>query len=114
MPTLTRRRDPDGPIFPLMDLYLARSFIPSDRQLPRHSQGRRPRDRGRLDRDSARQRRDRGLGMGNQYRDPHARGQLAGHRQGPQRLWQFRAAWEKFSADPARLTDFLEAKRKWL
>jgi hypothetical protein len=27
---------------------------------------------------------------------------------------QFRAAWEKFSADPARLTDFLQAKRKRL
>ena len=27
---------------------------------------------------------------------------------------QFRAAWEKFSADPARLTDFLEAKRRQL
>jgi cytidylate kinase len=24
---------------------------------------------------------------------------------------QFRAAWDKFSADPARLTDFLRAKR---
>ena len=27
---------------------------------------------------------------------------------------QFRAAWEKFSADPARLTEFLQAKRKRL
>ena len=25
---------------------------------------------------------------------------------------QFRAAWEKFSADPASLTEFLQAKRK--
>ena len=25
---------------------------------------------------------------------------------------QFRAAWDKFSADPARLTEFLDAKRK--
>jgi len=27
---------------------------------------------------------------------------------------QFRAAWEKFSADPARLTEFIQAKRKRL
>ena len=27
---------------------------------------------------------------------------------------QFRAAWEKFSSDPARLTEFLQAKRKRL
>jgi hypothetical protein len=27
---------------------------------------------------------------------------------------QFRAAWENFSADPARLTEFIEAKRKRL
>jgi hypothetical protein len=27
---------------------------------------------------------------------------------------QFKAAWEKFSADPARLTEFLEMKRKRL
>jgi len=26
----------------------------------------------------------------------------------------FRAAWERFAADPARLTEFLEAKRKLL
>jgi hypothetical protein len=25
---------------------------------------------------------------------------------------QFRSAWDKFSADPARLTEFLEMKRK--
>jgi hypothetical protein len=25
---------------------------------------------------------------------------------------RFRAAWDKFSADPARLTEFLQAKRK--
>ena len=29
-------------------------------------------------------------------------------------MQQFRAAWDKFSADPARLSDFLETKRKWL
>jgi len=27
---------------------------------------------------------------------------------------RFRAAWDKFSADPARLTEFLQAKRKRL
>jgi hypothetical protein len=27
---------------------------------------------------------------------------------------QFRAAWDKFSADPARLAEFLQAKRKRL
>lgn len=27
---------------------------------------------------------------------------------------QFRAAWDRFSADPARLTEFLEMKRKRL
>ena len=27
---------------------------------------------------------------------------------------QFGAAWEKFSADPARLTEFIQAKRKRL
>jgi hypothetical protein len=27
---------------------------------------------------------------------------------------QFRVAWEKFSSDPARLTEFLQAKRKRL
>jgi hypothetical protein len=27
---------------------------------------------------------------------------------------QFRAAWDNFSADPARLTEFLQAKRKRL
>jgi hypothetical protein len=27
---------------------------------------------------------------------------------------QFRAAWDRFSADPARLTEFLQAKRKRL
>ena len=27
---------------------------------------------------------------------------------------QFRAAWEKFSSDPGRLTEFLQAKRKRL
>jgi hypothetical protein len=27
---------------------------------------------------------------------------------------QFRAAWDKFSADPARLTEFLRARRKRL
>jgi hypothetical protein len=27
---------------------------------------------------------------------------------------RFRAAWDEFSADPARLTEFLQAKRKRL
>jgi hypothetical protein len=27
---------------------------------------------------------------------------------------QFRAAWDQFSADPSRLTEFLQAKRKRL
>jgi hypothetical protein len=27
-------------------------------------------------------------------------------------IWQFRAAWDRFSADPARLTEFLQMKRK--
>jgi hypothetical protein len=27
---------------------------------------------------------------------------------------QFRAAWDRFSADPARLSEFLEAKRRRL
>ena len=27
---------------------------------------------------------------------------------------QFRAAWDRFSADPARLSEFLETKRKRL
>jgi hypothetical protein len=27
---------------------------------------------------------------------------------------RFRAAWDKFSADPARLTEFLQAKRERL
>jgi hypothetical protein len=29
-------------------------------------------------------------------------------------MQQFRAAWDKLSADPARLSDFLETKRKRL
>lgn len=29
-------------------------------------------------------------------------------------MQQFRAAWERFSADPARLTEFLQTKRKRL
>jgi hypothetical protein len=58
---LTRRRNPDAR---QVDFYLREVVRLRTRQPPRHSQGRRPRGRDRLDRDSARERRSRALGLG--------------------------------------------------
>ena len=35
-----------------------------------------------------------------------------GEGSGKDRMRRFRAAWDRFSADPARLNEFLETKRK--
>ena len=40
------------------------------------------------------------------------RGGWTRHRHRKDCMRQFRAAWDRFSADPARLTEFLEMKRK--
>ena len=82
-------------------------------KLPRHSQRRRlPGDRDRLNRHPARGARVHILAVAIDtvvpMRGLEARG-IGRDRDDCMR--QFRAAWEKFSADPARLAEFLDANR---